>query len=166
MRKLIRDVRVADLETVLELNQSEVPHVGSIDLERMNWFAEHAHYFRVVESAEKIVAYLIGLRPGTSYSSPNYRWFCDRYNDFAYVDRVAVDPAVRRGGLAGSLYDDFAATLPPTVAIMTCEVNIRPPNDISMRFHQRRGFTQVGTLASADGSKEVALLLKPLSIGA
>lgn len=162
MKYILRNVCDNDLKAVLELNQSEVPHVGSVDLERMRWFADHADYFRVVADGDALGAYLIGLRPGSSYGSPNYRWFCDRYNDFAYVDRIAVAENARREGLASRLYDDFAAAMPESVGIMTCEVNVRPPNESSMRFHRRLGFDQVGSLVSDDGAKEVAMLLKKL----
>ncbi|NIV18994.1 MAG: GNAT family N-acetyltransferase [Woeseiaceae bacterium] len=158
----IRDVREADLNAVLTLNQSEVPHVGSVDLERMQWFAANADYFRVAVDNSIIGAYLIGLRPGSGYQSPNYLWFCERYVDFAYVDRIAVAESARRAGLASRLYADFAASVPDTVEFMTCEVNVRPPNETSMQFHIRLGFEQVGSLVSDDRDKEVAMLARPL----
>jgi predicted GNAT superfamily acetyltransferase len=162
----IRDIEAPDLEAVLALNQEEVPHVGSIDLDRMQWFASNAAYFRVATVDKQLAAYLIGLRPGSSYQSPNYRWFCDRYDDFAYIDRIAVSQFARRYGLASRLYDDFARSLPESVDIMTCEVNRKPPNESSMRFHEKMGFRQVGSLASEDGDKEVAMLLMNLRVRA
>jgi len=155
---IIRDVIDQDLDAVLSLNQSEVPHVGSIDIERTRWFAANAHYFRVAVDGTRVAAYLVGLRPGTSYASPNYRWFCERYEDFAYVDRVAVADFARRLGLASRLYADFAAAVPDTVEHMTCEVNLRPPNESSMHFHRQLGFQQVGSQTTEGGSKEVAML--------
>ena len=86
----ICDVEASDLEAVLTLNQTEVPHVGSVDLDKMKWFAANAAYFRTATVDKQLAAYLIGMRPGTAYESLNYRWFCDRYDDFAYVDRIAV----------------------------------------------------------------------------
>jgi len=162
MATLIEDVSEDDLVDILALNESEVPHVGRVDIERMHWFAENATYFRVARIDRQLGAFLIGLRPGTSYQSVNYRWFCDRYDDFAYVDRIAVAAAGRRRGLASNLYGDFAAAMPLSVTAMTCEVNIFPPNEGSMNFHTRLGFREVGTLSSEDGSKKVALLLKGL----
>ncbi|MDH3435120.1 MAG: GNAT family N-acetyltransferase, partial [Gammaproteobacteria bacterium] len=100
--------------------------------------------------------------PGTSYASPNYRWFSDRYDDFAYVDRVAVARFARRRGLASRLYDDFAATVPASVKLMTCEVNLSPPNEASMRFHKQLGFRQVGVRTTEGGAKEVAMLVREL----
>ena len=158
----IRDVRDTDLNAVLILNQSEVPHVGSIDLDRMRWFAKNADYFRVAVEDNTISAYLVGLRPGSSYDSLNYRWFCERYADFAYVDRVAVAENARREGLASRLYEDFAASVPASVEFMTCEVNVRPPNESSMRYHKRQGFEQVGSRVFDNGDKEVAMLAKAL----
>ncbi len=154
----ITDVTTTDLVAVLALNESEVPHVGKIDIEKMHWFASNATYFRVAKSNEQLAAFLVGLRPGTDYASLNYRWFCDRSEDFAYIDRVAVAAFARRHGLASRLYDDFAASMPDSVKIMTCEVNIRPPNESSMRFHERYGFSQIGSQATEGGQKEVALM--------
>jgi len=162
MSMIIRDVSEPDLDAVLGLNQSEVPHVGSVDLEKMRWYAAHASYFRVAITEGELAAYLVGFRPGTDYTSPNYLWFCGHYDDFAYVDRIAVAKFARRSGIASRLYDDFAAQMPGTVGIMTCEVNVRPPNQSSMTFHQRLGFEQVGSLVSEDGSKEVAMLSRDL----
>ncbi len=56
------------------------------------------------------------------------------------------------------MYDDFKATLPGDIEIMTCEVNLRPPNESSMRFHERYGFEQIGSQATEGGAKEVALM--------
>jgi predicted GNAT superfamily acetyltransferase len=158
----IQKVASRDLDEVLALNESEVPHVGRIDIDRLRWFAEHATYFRVARQDDRLAAFLIGLRPGSSYDSINYRWFCDRYAEFAYVDRVAVAAHARRRGLASLLYKDFAAAMPAPVKIMTCEVNIQPPNEQSMRFHKQLGFSEVGTLSSDAGRKRVALLVKQL----
>ena len=160
MDTIIRDVSDADLDAVLSLNQSEVPHVGSVDLSRMHWFAANASYFRVAMDDDRLAAFLIGLRPGTGYDSPNYLWFSERYDDFAYVDRIAVAEFARRGGLASNLYEDYANAMPATVNTMTCEVNLHPPNESSMRFHERLGFHQVGSQLTENGSKEVAMLAR------
>ena len=162
MGEIIRDVDAQDLDAVLTLNQSEVPHVGSVGIEQMRWFTKHAAYFRIAMEDDRLAGFLVGLRPGTSYGSPNYRWFSERYADFAYVDRVAIADFARRTGLASRLYDDFAAAMPASVKVMTCEVNLQPPNESSMRFHRRLGFTQVGSQFTDGGDKEVAMLARDL----
>ncbi len=154
----ISDVVPGDLGEVLRLNEDSVPHVSRVDLAQMEWFANNAHYFRVVRRDGKRAGFLIGLRPGLEYASPNYRWFSENYEDFAYVDRVAVSGTARRKGVATRLYEDFAKSLNGDVAVMTCEVNLRPANESSMRYHVQCGFVQVGTQETEGGTKEVALL--------
>ena len=158
----LSDITSADLETVLALNEASVPHVNSIDLDQMRWFASNAFYFRVARVDEKFAGFLIGLGPGLDYGSENYRWFSDHYGDFGYVDRVAVHKSARRLGVASRLYDDFADKLRGDADCMTCEVNIRPPNESSMLYHQTHGFVQVATQETEGGTKKVALLEKKL----
>lgn len=154
----LRKAGAADLEAVLQLNEAAVPAVNSVDTQLMRWFAGNAAYFKIAMLHDCLAGFLIGMRPGTTYASPNYRWFCDRYDDFAYVDRIAIAEDARRLGLATRLYRDFEANLPATVNVLTCEVNIVPPNESSMRFHQAYGFDTVGTQTLDNGRKEVALM--------
>lgn len=156
------DVTEADLEDVLALNELSVPHVSSVDLEQMRWFAANACYFRLIRNAGVLAGFLIGLGPGLEYASENYRWFSRNYADFGYIDRVAVDPAARRLGIASRLYEDFATSIEGGAPYLTCEVNIRPPNESSMRFHENQGFVCVARQETEGGTKEVALMEKKL----
>ena len=162
MKYSIRNATGEDLETVLQLNESEVPHVGRVSLGNMQDFLAKAVYFRVACKADgQIMAFLIGLDPYTDYHSPNFLWFCDHYENFAYIDRIAVAATARRQGVAEALYADFSNATRDWSKHLCCEVNIRPENPVSMAFHQRLGFRQVDTLESNNGAKEVAFLLKP-----
>ena len=156
----LRRVEASDLVGILRLNEAVVPAVNSVDLVQMRWFADNAAYFGVAEQDGDVAGFLIGMRPGTSYASPNYRWFCSRYDEFGYIDRVAIAENARRLGLATRLYRDFEASLPPTVDILTCEVNVVPPNESSMQFHEGYGFRTVGTQTLENGRKTVALMAK------
>ena len=158
----ITDITEVDFDAALALNEASVPHVSSIDLEKIRWFAAQAFYFRIARVDGHFAGFLIGLRPGIDYTSENYRWFCENYRDFGYIDRVAVAPDARRLGIASALYDDFASELNGEVQVMTCEVNIRPANAMSMRFHERQGFSQVASQETENGTKEVALMEKRL----
>ena len=159
---MIRDVEEKDLNQVLVLNEAVVPAVNSVSLDKMRWFAAHASYFRVAILDDRIGAFLVGFRPGTGYDSENYLWFCDNYDDFGYIDRVAVANHARRHGLGTAMYDDFRAFLPKEAGIMTCEIYTDPPATTSMRFHQNYGFVQVGTQKNNNGTKEVALMARDL----
>lgn len=158
----IIDVQPDDLAAVHLLNEAAVPHVNSVDIKQMEWFATHAPYFRVAQHGTGIAGFLIGLRPGLAYGSPNYAWFSTNYEDFGYIDRVVVAPDARRLGVARRLYDDFAGQLTGRVDVLTCEVNLRPANDASMHFHIDYGFVQVGSQETDGGDKEVALMEKRL----
>ena len=150
-----------DFDDVLALNTESVPNVNLIGRDELQWFDGNAAFIQVAKIDNRLAGFLIGLRPGTPYASVNYRWFCDNYDDFAYVDRIAVSEWARRQGVAESLYSAFAESQ-TGVALMTCEVNIRPPNEGSMLYHQRMGFRQVATQETGGGEKEVALMEKSL----
>ena len=156
------DVTESDLADVLALNEASLPHVSSMDIEEARWFAANAYYFRIAQFDGQFAGFLIGLRPGIDYSSENYRWFCENYRDFGYIDRVAVAASARRQGVASKLYDDFANALRGEVDVITCEVNIRPANETSMRYHELQGFQQVASQETEGGKKEVAMMERVL----
>lgn len=157
---MVRDVQSGDLEAVLALNEASVPHVNSVPMAQMEKFWREAAYFRVAVADEAVAAYLVGLTPDADYASLNFRWFKARYDDFAYVDRVAVAEHARRLGLGSALYDDFEKHFTGRAPRLACEVNLWPRNDVSMAFHRRQGFVQVGE-QPVDG-KIVAMMVKEL----
>ena len=158
----IHDVAEHDLADVVALNEASLPHVSRMNMEQTRWFAANAWYFRIARIEGQFAGFLIGLRPGIQYGSENYRWFCDNYRDFGYIDRVAVAAPARRQGVASSLYDDFANALRGQVDVMTCEVNIRPANESSMRYHETHGFRKVASQETEGGTKEVAMMERTL----
>ncbi len=73
-----------------------------------------------------------------------------------YIDRVVVDTAHRGKGFGTALYADvFAFAAGQGVAMVTCEFDVEPPNEVSRRFHARFGFREVGT--HRYGKKRVSL---------
>ena len=158
-----RQAEAWHLEAALAINEAVVPAVNSLATGQMAWFLDNAPWFRVALGDGEILGILIGFFEGATYASENYRWFSNRYERFAYVDRVAVSRDARRRGIATLLYRDFIANLPAGTPFLTCEVNTRPPNPDSIRFHERFGFEKVGSQETENGEKEVALLAKPLT---
>ena len=135
-----------DLEDVLTLNEAAVPAVGSLDARRLAHLYEQATV-ALAACAEPtdgapVVGFCLVLGPGADYGSVNYRWFTERYDDFAYLDRVAIDPAHQGLGLGRELYDEVERQV--EAPWFTLEVNLRPRNDGSLKFHERLGFHEVG----------------------
>jgi predicted GNAT superfamily acetyltransferase len=99
------------------------------------------------------------IPPGTLYDSPNYQYFCDRYHDFIYVDRVAITAMHQGKGFGAALYREVENR--STAPLFTLEVNVVPPNEGSLRFHRREGFVEVDRLETRPG-KVVSLMVKNL----
>jgi predicted GNAT superfamily acetyltransferase len=150
----------ADLDEVLELNERSVPHVGSVDRERLASIVDESRSALVVRGPDGALAgFVIVLGEGAAYDSPNYQAFSDRYDRFLYVDRIAVDPSAHRGGVGRALYEQvFDLARAEGAPRVTCEVNVDPPNPVSMAFHASMGFVEVGRQVNYGGAITVALL--------
>ena len=103
---------------------------------------------------------MLTFTSGTAYDSENYRWFGARHPRFYYLDRVVVDAGVRRAGVGSRVYEQIEARAGTLAPVMCLEVNLDPPNEPSLAFHQSRGYREVGTLAS--NGHRVSLQEKPL----
>lgn len=156
----LRPVTVQDLDHVLELNERNVEALAPIDRGRLVELRGSADRFDVVDVGGEFAGFVVTFAAGTSYDSDNYRWFTDRYADrFYYLDRIVLDDRFRRQGLGTFVYDaveDVAARYDR----LTLEVNLLPRNDISLAFHERRGFVEVGRIGNE--TKLASLMAKDL----
>ena len=155
---MIRDATASDFPAILALNAESVHFLSPLDEARLQRLHAQAAYHRVVEIDGEVAAFLLVLREGADYDSPNYLWFAQRYPQFLYVDRIVVDARRQGQGLAARLYDDlleFAATA--GIAQLTCEFDLDPPNPASAKFHARYGFREVGKQWLGGGKKQVSL---------
>jgi len=87
---------------------------------------------------------------------PNHAWFLARHRAFLYIDRVVVAAQARGRGWARRLYEDAAAIA--GARPLCCEVNIVPPNEASLAFHERLGFVACGEAADPRNGKRVRYL--------
>lgn len=179
----LRTVQRIDLERVVTLNEAAVPAVNSVPEQFFGGWLEAAGSVRrdvdcageaeplflaaqlpgpgEAESAsatEPLLGFVLALPPGCAYESINYRWFCERYPAFLYVDRIVVDGSRRGLGLGRRLYDGVVEEARRRdLERVCCEVNLKPRNEGSLRFHSRYGFREVGRQATEGGAKEVSL---------
>jgi predicted GNAT superfamily acetyltransferase len=166
----IRDVEPRDLERLHALNERSVPEVTSTTLDEFEHLvAMSAVALAVVvpdppDPAEAVVGFCLVLFPGQAYTSVNYQWFMDRFTDAAYLDRVVIDERVRGQGLGTAMYAEVERRLvasPGPIARLGLEVNLEPPNPLSLAFHERLGFIEAGRQRTPYGA-EVVLLQKLL----
>ena len=155
---MLRDAALVDFPAILALNAQSVHFTSSLDAARLQHLHAQAAYHRVIEIDGRVVAFLLVLREGVDYDSPNYRWFAQRHAQFLYVDRIVVDAAQQGHGLGAALYEDLVAFATISgAACLTCEFDVDPPNPASARFHARFGFREVGTQWLGGGKKRVSL---------
>ncbi|WP_020403347.1 GNAT family N-acetyltransferase [Gracilimonas tropica] len=154
----IRSARKDDLPVLLKLNQAAVPHVSKIGMKEMEWFLKKAKPLFVVEEDGEIAGFMIVLQPGLDYQSLNYRFFCGNFKDFDYVDRIVIGEKFRRKKLGSALYAHLIKHSKKKV--ITCEVNVAPPNPDSMKFHKQLGFRKIAEQITEKGKKRVAMLVK------
>jgi uncharacterized protein len=157
---LIRDAVAIDLPSLLAINQHNVPAVGELNDESLAALVTMSSMSLVVETDDRQIAgFCIVLPPGTTYGSSNYIWFSEHYRDFIYLDRVAIAAAHRSRGLGAELYREVERRAEAQWFLL--EVNTRPRNDGSLRFHAREGFEEVAERETPYGFA-VSMMAKPL----
>jgi predicted GNAT superfamily acetyltransferase len=161
---LLRPSTTDDLATIHAINEAEVPAVGTETRSALGHIASESIISLVAELDGEIAGFCMMLAPGADYDSMNYRWFMERYDDFVYLDRVAIAPQFRRRGVGRAIYAEverLSRERRPTATRFTLEVNLRPRNDTSLAFHAELGFVEVGQRETEYGAL-VSLMAKPL----
>ena len=159
----VRESRAEDLDALHLINEESVPGVGTLTRDRLEALvADSAATLVAVDAHGKPTGFVLVMLEGLDYESLNYRWLSERYDRFAYVDRIAVAEAARGRRIGEALYaaaiEAFAGNRP----VLLAEVNLEPPNPGSLRFHKRLGFREVGERWEADRSKGVVYLERTL----
>jgi predicted GNAT superfamily acetyltransferase len=158
MSTTLRTLSFDDVPTVWRINEEGLPGVGKVSEDAIADLLALADLPLGAFEGEDLVAFVLCLLPGTRYASLNYAWFNERYDQFVYVDRIAVAQAHRNRQVGTLLYASVIEHAGKRCWPIAAEVSLQPPNPGSMRFHQRHGFTELGTLHHAHQS--VTMLLR------
>ncbi len=154
----IRPAQPQDFATILALNAASVAVLSPMDEQHLQTLHDQAALHWVMAHDNQVAAFLLAFREGSPYDSTNYQWFEQRYEQFLYIDRIVVSSQYRGTGIGSALYNKIIAyAQASSIPLITCEIDIEPPNHSSQRFHQKLGFQTVGTQATANGQKRVAL---------
>ncbi|MCL2503085.1 MAG: GNAT family N-acetyltransferase [Coriobacteriia bacterium] len=155
---LIREALPSDFPSMLELNRAWVRFLSPLDAGALAALHRQCAYRVVVEVNGGIAGFLLALCPGEEYDSPNYRWFSQQFDDFLYIDRVVVGGSHQGQGVGRALYIhviDWAKDA--GFGMLTCEIDIDPPNERSSAFHSGFGFAEIGRQWVAGETKQVSL---------
>lgn len=164
MSVVVRDWQAGDLAVLHSINEGAVPGVGQLTRVGLDDLVERQSAATLVaeDAGGRAQGFVLVMREGLDYASLNYRWLSERYERFAYVDRIAVDEAARGQGIGEVLYGAVIERFAGERPVLLAEVNLEPPNPGSLRFHERLGFRAVGERWAADHAKGVVYLERQL----
>ena len=159
----VSKVEIDDLSIIRVINDEAIPAVNSVSVEEFVWLHKNSIYFKKVSLDESLAGFLLVLPTNIPYKSLNYTWFSQRYDNFAYIDRIAVKEEFKGSGIGTLLYKDLEKSLPKEIKMIACEYNIKPLNMISKNFHQKMSYKNVGTQFTENNTKQVSLMVKEIN---
>lgn len=155
----VRPFLPGDLTALLTMNNAAVPAVNELSAEDLLDLVGSSLVCLVATLDEEPAGFLLCIADGADYGSANYKWLSATCSTFAYTDRICVDETRRGLKIGGHLYRTLFDQLAGTDRSFVCEVNERPPNPGSLKFHKRLGFEEIGT--ADHGEKAVIFLQRP-----
>ncbi len=154
----IRPVTLEDYEQILKLNEESVHFLSPLTAEKLVHLHKQSELFKVIDIDGSAEAFVLSLREGKEYDSVNYTWFLNHYKQFLYIDRVVVSLKHQHSGFGKLLYEEvFKHADSIDIPVVTAEIDIEPPNPVSLKFHEKFGFKEVGKQSVAGGKKIVSL---------
>ena len=154
----LRDSQEGDFKSIVLLNDAEVAQTSAMDIDRLRHLHGLSDHHKVAEVEGRIAGFVLAIRSGALYENDNFSWFTERVGDFMYVDRIVIGSRFAGMGIGSALYADlFLRSRALGIATITCEYNLIPPNPASRAFHDKFGFSELGTQWVADGTKQVSL---------
>ena len=161
---IIRRIESKDYSFILDLNKANEDMLLPLDAEKLDFFSRKAELFLIMYADGIPAGFLIALREGLEeYDIACYKWFCERYSKFLYIDRVVIDEKFRRCGLAWRLYQSvFDCTRELGIDTAAAAVTSMPYNGESLRFHSGMDFHEIGELIVRDGTVKALQLAASL----
>lgn len=156
---ILHDLTAPYIADVIKINIAGQPGVCALSREQIEAHLTHARFFKVAILAGECIAYVIAYDHQQLYDGDEFIWFKRNIDQpFLYIDQIAIAPTYQGQGLGGRIYaalKQIATNL--HYKYLTCEVNLEPPNPISLKFHYHHGFTTQEEMVASD-ARRVALL--------
>lgn len=152
--------REQDLQNLLKLNEKFVELLSPMTASQFDNINEDNSYVLVAEVDGQFAGFFMLVKSNADYESENFRWFQKRYDNFIYVDRVAVDNDFCGRGIGSEFYQRaFRYAEKNNIDYMFAEIHMDPPNEKSLAFHDSLGFVEEGT-ATLKGDHHYSLQKK------
>ena len=151
---VVRNIEIADLSRVLEINNANTPGVSELTQSELETDIKNCLHALAIDNEQgDVCAFCITFDPCAPDAGANHQWFAERYKSFVYLDRIAIDSNHQNLGLGALLYQSVEQHMLRSAehSLLCCEVNLEPPNPGSLRFHKRIGFTEVGQQSPQQG---------------
>ena len=158
----IRDVQEHELDAILAMNNAAGSGILPVNKSQIQFFWKHADYFRVAESNDCLVGFLVALNRDLDYDSTNFQWFKQRYDDFMYVDRIVIANSQRSAGIGRLFYADVMSFAEVRAPAIVAEVFMEESTHPALLFHGSFGFHEVGQHQWQDSPLRAIMLYKRL----
>ena len=146
-------------KSIFNLNQLNIPALGSLeDLNHLENLFNSSSFIALIKINNNLVGFAIIMNSLSEYSSPNYLYFKKKYNDFMYIDRIAISEKYNRKGFGSLIYNELYNQSKNLGIPLCCEVNTKPINQQSLDFHKKLEFLIIEEISF--GKKIVAMLVK------
>ena len=133
------------LKSLYSLNQENTPEVGSIgSVESFTSLLDKSSLNLLIKYKKQPIGFVICFRENLEYESLNYKFFNETKKNFLYIDRVVIKSQYRRMGVGTKVYKYLDEVAAKELLPICCEVNSIPLNQISLNFHAKNGFVEVG----------------------
>ena len=153
-----------------ELNEKNVPNVGSRSLKGLTNSLENSDYSECILFENQVVGFVICFLDSEKTKSymeqinhKNFREISKRVSNFLYIDRIAVDSDYRNTKLGSQLYSNIINfSKNNSIMSLTAEINILPSVNVpSFEFHKKFNFKEIDTVAYSE-DYEVSLQKKDI----
>jgi len=148
------------LERVLELNQFNIPALGSLkNIDHLKELYFFSKFFLVVKNKKSLIGFAVVMDGSSEYQSLNYKYFKKKFGtSFLYIDRVAVHSDFQNKSVGSLIYKHVYSISLAIPYPLCCEVNTVPLNTQSLNFHKKMEFHKIDEIPF--GEKRVAMLVK------